>query len=95
MAEIWRTKISVLDRERRNVSVTLEKVDNTDLENIKVLESYSVLDALIDTSERKQQVFDELKRQYQKKKQDDLDDAETIGTLGDDIIVAVENWESK
>lgn len=49
----------------------------------------------LDTPERKQQVINELKRQYEAEKQKVIDDAATIGTLGDEIKTAVETWESK
>lgn len=94
MAIKWRTKISILDRKKKNVSVTLERIDDDDPANIKVLESFAVLDALIDTPERKQQVFDELERQYREKKQEKIDDTETIGTLGDDLKNSAEGWEA-
>lgn len=95
MAITWRTKISVLDSKRGNVSVTLERIDNADLENIKVLNSYSVLDALIDTPERKQQVFDELERQYYAQKQKEIKEVAIIGTLAEDVKAVAETWETK
>jgi len=94
MAISWETKITVLDSKRKNVSVSLKRIDDTDPENIETKE-YSVLDALIDTPERKQQVLNELHRQYAVEKQKIIDDNETIGTLGDDIKTAAENWEAK
>lgn len=93
MAITWRNKVSVLDKKRGNVSVTLEQVDDTDPENIKVLKSFSVSDALINTPERKKQVLDELKRQYHEKKQIDADKAEIIGTFTNDVNAAVQSWE--
>ena len=95
MAIKWRTKISVLNPERRNVSVVLEQIDDVDPENIKVLKNFSVLDALIDTSERKQQVIDELKRQYEAEKKKIIDNAAIIGTFDTEIITATESWEAK
>lgn len=53
MVIAWRIKITVLDIRRKNVSVILEQVDGADPENIKVLERCTVLDALVDTPERK------------------------------------------
>jgi len=95
MAITWDVKITVLNPERKNVSVVLEQVDDADLENIKVLKSFSVLDALIDTTERKQQVINELRRQYDVEKQKETNDAEIIGTLEDDIKTTVQSWEVK
>lgn len=95
MSVKWRTKISVLDTKRRNVSVTLEQVDDADLKNIRVLKSFSVLDALIDTPERKQQVIGELERQYHVEKQKAKDNASIVGTLSDSIKTAAEGWEAK
>ena len=95
MAIKWRTKVNVLDMKRKNVSVMLEQIDDADPDNIKVLKSFSVLDALIDTPERKQQVFDELERQYHEQKQRDVAEANIIGTLADDITAAVPSWEAK
>jgi len=91
----WRAKISVLDAKKRNVSVTLEQIDDADPESIKVLKSFSVLDALIGTPVLKKQVLDELKRQYYAQKQRKIDDAKTVGTLAEDIVVAAENWEAE
>jgi len=95
MAMKWRAKISILDRKRRNVSVTLEQIDDTDPRNIKTLKRFSVLDALIDTPVRKKQVLDELERQHCAQKQRKIDDAKTVGTLAEDIIVAAEGWEAE
>jgi len=95
MAITWRTKVSVLDMKRKNVSVTLEQVEDTDPDNIKVLKSFTVLDALIDTPERKQQVFDELHRQYDEEKSKKAMVNEIVGSLADDITTAVTNWEAK
>lgn len=94
MAIAWRTRISVLTK-RGNVSVTLEQIDNSDLENVKVLKSFSILDALIDTPERKQQVIGDLKRQYKAEKRKVIDDATIIGTLANEIKTAAESWEAK
>jgi len=95
MAITWDVKITVLNPERKNVSVVLEQIDDADPENIKVLKSFSVLDALIDTTERKQQVINELRRQYDVEKQKETNDAEIIGTLEDDIKTTVQSWEVK
>jgi hypothetical protein len=95
MAITWRIKISVLSQKRKNVSVILEQIDNIDLKNIKVLKTFRVLDALIDTPEQKQQIFTELKRQYRADKQKEIDDATIIGTLGEDIVNAAKIWEIK
>ena len=93
MAIKWRQTITVLDAKKKNVSITLERIDDTDPENIKVLNRCSILDALIDTPELKQQVIKELKRQYQEQKSKVDIDATIIGTLKDDISVAIVDWE--
>lgn len=95
MAVKWETKISVLDPKRKNVSVTLQQIDDTDPENVKILKSFSVLDALINTTELKQQVIDELERQYNADKKKVIDDTATIGTLAVEIKTAAESWEAK
>jgi len=91
----WRTKVNVLSIERKNVSVTLEQIDDTDAENVKVLKTFSILDALVDTPERRQQVLDELERQYNEEKQNVDAKASIVGTLAEDIIVAAASWEDK
>lgn len=93
MAITWEKKITVLDVKRGNVSVTLTHIDDTDPENIKVLNTCTVLDALINTDELKQQVTTELKRQYEAQKQKVIDDAAIIGTFGDDLDAAIVEME--
>ena len=92
MAIKWETKISVLDVKRGNVRVTLEKVDedSTDPQDIKttVLNNCTVLDALINTPELKQQVLTELERQYREQEKKKKDNAAIIGTFGTDITDA-------
>ena len=95
MAIKWRQTITVLDAKKKNVSITLERIDDTDPENIKVLNRCSILDALINTIKLKQQVITELKRQYQEQKAKITVDAAIIGTLKDDISVAIVAWETK
>ncbi len=95
MAIKWNTKVNVLDIKRGNVSVTLQQVDDTDPDNVKVLKTFSVLDALIDTDVHKQQVFDELERQYNVDKQDAVTKIGIIGTLTDDVTAAANTWEAK
>jgi len=95
MAIKWETKVKVLDIKRGNVSVTLQQVDDTDPENVKVLKSFSVLDALIDTDMRKQQVFGELERQYNADKQETTTKVGIIGTLANDVTAAANTWEAK
>ena len=94
MAIKWRQTITVLDAKKKNVSITLERIDDTDPENIKVLNRCSILDALINTPELKQQVIKELKRQYQEQKAKVTVDAAIIGTLKDDINIAIVTWEA-
>ena len=93
MAIKWRQTIRVLDAKKKNVSITLERIDDTDPENIKVLNRCAILDALINTPELKQQVIKELKRQYQEQKAKVTVDAAIIGTLKDDITSAIVTWE--
>ena len=95
MAIKWRQTITVLDAKKKNVSITLERIDDGDPENIKVLNRCSILDALIDTPELKQQVIKELKRQYQEQKAKATVDAAIIGTLKDDITSDIVTWEAK
>ena len=93
MAIKWKQTITVLDTKKKNVSITLERIDDTDPENIKVLNRCSVLDALINTPELKQQVIKELKRQYQEQKAKVTVDAAIIGTLKDASTSAIVTWE--
>ena len=95
MAIKWRQTITVLNAKKKNVSITLERIDDTDPENIKVLNRCSILDALINTIKLKQQVIKELKRQYQEQKAKVTVDAAIIGTLKDDITSAIVTWEAK
>lgn len=96
MAITWKTKISVLNSKRGNVRVDLEKVDedSTDPQDIKttILNKCSVLDALINTSELKQQVMAELERQYREQEQKKKDDATIIGTFDIDISNTAATW---
>ena len=96
MAITWRTKISILDVKRGNVSVSLEKVDedDTDPTDIKttVLNKCSILDGLINTPELKQQVINELKRQYQEQEKKKKNDAAIIGTFDTDISNVAKTW---
>ena len=94
MAIKWRQTISVLHAKKKNVSITLERIDDGDPENIKVLNRCSILDALIDTPELKQQVIKELKRQYQEQEAKATVDAAIIGTLKGDITSAIGMWEA-
>lgn len=94
MALKWRNKISILDIKRGNVSVTLEQVNDTNPDDIKIIKIFSVSDALIDTPERKQQVIDELERQFHAEKQRKIDEDKIIGSLADDITIAVVGWEA-
>lgn len=95
----WKTKISVLDVKRGNVSVKLDRIDedNTDSENIKttVLNRCVILDGLINTPELKQQVMNELKRQYQEQEKKKKDDAAIIGTFDTEISDAAKIWETE
>jgi len=93
MAITWEKRITVLDEKRGNVAVTLNRIDDTNPENIKVLNSCTILDALINTPELKQQVVTELKRQYEEQKQKAIDDAAIIGTFGDDLDAAIVEME--
>ena len=93
MAIKWEKKIAVLDVKRGNVSVTLKRIDDTDPEKIKILNTCTVLDALINTDKLKQQVTTELKRQYEEQKQKVINDAEIIGTLGDDLDTLIVEME--
>ncbi len=97
MAITWEKKITVLDVKRGNVSVTLTRVDidDTDPTDIKrkVLNTCSVLDAIINTPELKQQVTVELKRQYVAQKRKVIDDAAIVGTFNDDLDAAIANME--
>ena len=95
MAIKWRQTITVLDAKKKNVYITLERIDDTDPENIKVLNRCSILDALINTIKLKQQVITELKRQYQEQEAKVAVDAAIIGTLKDDITSAIVTWEAK
>ncbi len=96
MAIKWKTKISVLDKKRGNVSVVLERVDedSTDPQNIKteVLNRCTVLDAHINNPELKQQVLTELERQYREQRQKEKNDAAIVGTFDTDISDVAQNW---
>lgn len=94
MAITWRTKISVLDMKRGNVSVILERVDDADLENIKILNTCSILDGLLNTSKLKQQILTELKRQYQEQEKNKKKYVATIETFEKDIVDAAKTWET-
>ena len=93
MAIKWEKKIIVLDVKRGNVSVTLNRIDDTDPEKIKFLNTCTVLDALINTPELKQQVVTELKRQYEEQKQKAIDEAAIIGTFEDDLDAVIVEME--
>ena len=92
MAIKWEKKITVLDVKRGNVSVTLTRIDDTDPENVKVLNTVTVLDALINTPELKLQVLTELKRQYLAQKKKVIDDAAIIGAFGTEVDNDVKIW---
>ena len=93
MAIKWEKKIAVLDVKRGNISVVLKRVDDTDPDKIKVLNTCTVLDALINTNELKQQVITELKRQYEVQKQKVIKEASIVGTFGNDLDATIIEME--
>ena len=58
----WAVKINVLDVDRKAVSVTATRTDDTDPDNP---ERYSVLYAVIDTAKQKTAVLDNIWAQHQ------------------------------
>lgn len=91
MAIKWEKKVTGLDVKRGNVSVTLKRIDDTDPEDIKTLNTCIILDALINTPELRLQVTTELKRQYEEQKV--INDAATIGVLEDALDALIVEME--
>jgi len=63
MAIKWEFKITVLDIERKEVSVAATRTDDTDPDNIQI-QTCHVLSALVDTPARKAAVLDGLWHQH-------------------------------
>ena len=91
MAITWKVKITPLNIERKEISLTATYTDDTDPADVKT-GSYTVLSAIIGTSQQKLDVMDNIWGQYQT---DLVKQTKVSEVIGDLEAQAVTNLEAR
>jgi len=81
MAVRWEVKIKPINIEKETVSVIANLIDDTEPDNVKIIKSFSILNAVIKTAEQRVAIMEHIWNMYQSSLAEDFRVAEFLGNL--------------